>query len=95
MAHDAGATNAAASGPPGRSEEDIALEEPDVFWLIVSRMHVFGCACCVALYLMMRAGVEAIEGWWIVCSPFFAALLYSRYRLHAARATMRLNLKQE
>ena len=79
----------------GASEEDIPLEEPDVFWLIVSRMHAFGCACCVALYLMMRAGVEAIEGWWIVCSPFFAALVYSRYRLHAARATMRQSLKQE
>ena len=77
-------------------EEDIALEEPHVFWLIVSRMHVFGCACCVALYVMTkRLGVEAIDGWWIVCAPFVLALPYSRYRLHAARAAMRLNLKHE
>jgi hypothetical protein len=91
MANDDGG---GAAGPSViRGEEDIALEEPDVFWRIVSRMHIFGCAACLALYVMTRVGVEAIEGWWIVCTPFFVALPYSKYRLHVARKAMRL--KQE
>ena len=96
MANDGGVSAAHGDRPLLQAEEDIALEEPHVFWLIVSRMHIFGCACCVALYVMTkRMGVEAIDGWWIVCAPFFFAFPYSRYRLHAARAAMRLNLKQE
>lgn len=62
------------------SEGDIALEEPDVFYSFVSRMHLLGCVACLSLFVMHRAGVEAIEGWWIVCAPFFPSVLYSRWR---------------
>jgi hypothetical protein len=74
---------ATAPAPPG-GEEDIALEEPDVFYLWVSRMHLVGCCAAIALFLMHRAGVEAIEGWWLVCTPFFPAVVYSRLKYHRA-----------
>lgn len=70
--------------PTRAADGDIALEEPDVFYSLVSRMHLLGCAASIVLLLMHRAGVEAIEGWWIVCAPFFPAFLYSRWRYRQA-----------
>lgn len=68
--------------PGARKDDaaDIALEERDVFFLCVSRMHMIGCLCCALLYGMQRAGVPAIDGWWIVCTPFVPALCISRWQ---------------
>ncbi|KAG8457932.1 hypothetical protein KFE25_011998 [Diacronema lutheri] len=80
--------------PVPAPSEDIALEEPHVFYSLVSRVHALGCVACVALLLMHRAGVEAIEGWWLVCAPFFPSVLYSRWRYwRALRA--KVHVKRE